>query len=277
MKVLFAIVILSISLQTITSGRCNKTCKKIQKACWKPKKCHPLAYGNNLGAFNIFMREEKSDYAIDAKEWKKIKKKFKSINRDDDNFALEFFKEQEEYYSNIKKRGKSYLKEIEREMNDGKNRYTEVEEMKEEFSHIIKRGSKSTKEISIEGDGLRGKLLALTSGIDEDPETLGKLLSDNPSNSQTALLLFSPTCSRKCSRNRYNLYYIWNALFNRCWGYFIQDHIYKLPCWKRRMLIRKYLRKLCRARGLKRAIIRLILNYFRYHVRPTICYWKQNY
>jgi len=242
--------------------------------CWNYKKCQPNIFAGNIGHFNGYLREEKKNYSLDAKEMKNVYRKFKEINNDLAGFSYSFYEEQSNFNRDIKKNSNSYLREIEKELEDGNSRYSELVEIKNEFSHIVESGSSSTKEINIEGSGLRGKLLALTAGISDDPKNMGKLLSDNPSNAQTALLLFSPVCSLKCSNNRRDLFALWYVIFNDCWKSYLVNNWHRFPCWKRRKYIRKLFQKLCRARGLKRAVIRLLINYLRRHMRKAICHWK---
>ena len=275
MKVLLTLLVLCLSFETITSTCRRVTCRKRKLMCYNYTACSPLLYAGNVGSFNLYLREEKSDWFKDAKKYSKYKKKFKEINNDLYNFSASFYEEEKEYHSNIKKRGKSYLKEIEKEFNNGKERYTELEEFKEEFSHIVEGGKSSTKEYEISGEGVVGKLMALSAGMDQDPKTMGKLINDNPADAKQALLLFNPVCNSSCGRRKIILFSVWNWVFGRCWNYFLTQQIYGFPCWKRRMLLRKFLRALCRARGFSRRLIRFILGYWRYHTKPTICSWRK--
>lgn len=277
MKVLLTLLALCLAFEGITSTCKKVVCAKRKMMCYDYKVCYPPLYAGNVGSFNLYEREEKNDWFRDAKKYNKYKKKFKEINNDLYNFSASFYNEEKEYYSNIKQNGKSYLKEIEKEFNNGSQRYSELEEFKEEFSHVVKGGKSSTKEIEIQGEGLAGKVLALSAGLDQDPVSMGRLVNDNPTDVKQALLLFNPVCNRGCRGRKFVLFSLWNWVFGKCWDYFLAESLWGQPCWKRRSLLRKYLRALCRARRFSRKLTRFLLGYWRHHTRPSICYWKKKY
>ena len=272
MKIIFTILIIALALNSTTST-CGGTCQTSKSFCYKYSKtsCSPAKLASNPDTFSLFFKEKYDDYNVDSKKYGKSMSKLKEEYNDLYNYMYSLSEEQTEYASNIKKNGKSYLKEIEKSFNDGQSGYSEFTEMTEEFSHVVESGSSYTKEVDISGEGLGGKLMALSSTIDDDPAFAGKLLSKNPTNASRALLLFNPGCGRGCGNKMIGLYSIWNQLQNKCWAYFLKKKLKKQTCRRKKSLMKKYLRGLCRPYGMR--LTRDFLKYWDYLMGPSICSW----
>ena len=214
MKIIFTILITTLAFNSITST-CNKSCAKSKSYCYKysASSCNAQKLGANPDSFSLFFKEKYNDYDIDAKKYGRTMKKLKEEYNDLYNYLYSFAEEQSEYASNIKENGKSFLKEIEKTFNDGESGYSELTEIKEDFSHIIKSGSNYEKTVDISGEGIGGKIMALSATIDDDPSFAGKLLTKNPTNASRALLLFNPGCSMRCGNNMMGIYSIWHSLY----------------------------------------------------------------
>ena len=271
MKVIFTIL-MALTINSISST-CTKTCSQSKNMCYKysASKCNVSQFGGNPNTFNLFFKEKYNDYNVDAKKYGKSMKRLKEEYNDLYNYMYSFAEEQSEYASNIKENGKSFLKEIEKTFNDGQNGYSELTEIKEDFSHIIKSGSKYEKTIDISGEGMGGKMMALSSAIDDDPAFVGKLLTKNPTNASRAVLLFNPGCSMRCGNKMMGIYSIWHSLYNKCWNYFLKKKLRKKRCRKKKHMMKRYLRKLCRPYGMR--LTRDFLKYWDYLMGPSLCKW----
>lgn len=275
MKVIFALLLLAISYNATNLRECGNSCKLGQQidGCFAVKQpsCTPNDVAPNVGNFALYFKEKYNEYDIDAKKFKKTVRKLKEEYNDLYNYLYSMAEEQNEYYENIKKSGKSYLKEIEKTFNDGQSGYSELTEITEEFSHVIKSGKNYSKEVEISGDGFAGRLMALTATIDDDPAFVGKLLTENPTNANRALLLFNPSCNRRCGNNMIGLYSLWHGFYNKCWAYFLRRKLRKKRCGRRKFLMKKYLRRLCRPYGPR--LTRDFLRYWNHLFGSSICNW----
>lgn len=271
MKIIFAILLLAFSYNATLSS-CGSTCNRGRKMCysWAPS-CGAAQLAGNADAFSLYFKEKYNDYDIDAKKTSKSVKRLKEEYNDLYNYLYSMSEEQKEYSENIKKNGKSYLKEIEKTFNDGQSGYSELTEIKEEFSHVIKKGSSYSKEVEINGEGLGGRLMALSATIDDDPSFAGKLLTSNPTNASRALLLFNPSCGRRCGNNMIGLYSLWHGFYDQCWAYFLRKKLRKKRCRRRKFLMKRYLRRLCRPYGPR--LTRDFLRYWNYMMGPSLCKW----
>ena len=269
MKLLISLLVLTISFDSIVST-CSGSCRIPTCYKWNPKR--PGCLAGNVGLFSLYFKEQFNDYDIDAKHYSKSMRRLKEEYNDLYNYLYTFSEEQNEYAKDVKKKGFSYLKEIEKNIGDSQG-YSELTEIKEEFSHVIEKGSSYKKEVEISGEGLGGKLMALTSTIDDDPRFVGKLLTKNPTDARRALMLFNPGCYGRCTSRFRGFFSIWYNLWNKCWAYFLRKKLRKYRCHRRKFLLKKFLRSLCRRWGLGIRVIRGIMKYWAYLMNPYICKW----
>jgi hypothetical protein len=232
--------------------------------------CGVMDVGQNADMFSFYWKESYNDFERDAKHYKKSISKVKNEYNDAYNYMLDLVEEQTEFASEVKEKNVNVLKEVEKTFGDGSSGSSERYEFNESFSHEKTKGSSYNKEVSISGEGLGGKLMAMTSRFVKNPFSLGNRLDHLQTNKARALLLFNPGCTATCGWHFQGLYSIWYLIIEQCWRYY-RAKLALLSCGKKNILMKKFLRKLCRPYS--RSLRRMIMNYFRKLYGHSVCGW----
>lgn len=261
-----SVLVLCVTLQGVIS-----TFKPASKCYAVSPQCGVLNVGGNLDVFSYYWKESYNEFERDAKVYEKNISKVRNEYEDLYGYMLDFVEEQSEFAQEIKEKNINVEKEIEKTFGSGSSGVSERYEYNERQSHEKTKGSSYNKEVSISGEGVGGKLMALTSGLVKNPFSLGQRLGENPSKKARALLLFNPGCRNTCGWHLQGLFSTWTLIIAQCWQYY-RSVLASLSCGRRNALMRKYLRNLCRPYSAK--LRRMILRYFRRLYGRSVCGWR---